>query len=400
MSIASRVRRIYERRPYPPPSLRADESHWTLPALEWISAMRGKLAPIDPERVLVAGCGVGTEAFVIARKFPHAQIVGVDFSERSIATARKLQRNEKGGDRVRFDVADLASPRLPEIAGSRFDFISCHGVLSYIPDTAAVLRNFARCLARDGILMLGVNGAAHPSGRWRPLFSGFGLDPDEFREGSGVRDVLRVFESLTMYPAIAIADKDAGYLAGDIFGPLNRSLSLTEWTILCEEAGLHLLSTYHTFFATRALMNRDLISAVIPRSRAEVAVLVDALQPTSFHQIILSRRPPAPAPWMDASKLLRCRPMRTRLYSIRWPPRGRGLSHGLASVTLRSRSTKTSVSLRIPRWEVEILRRIDGERSLRELLRTVRAKVPAKGLREAMYLLYQLGAVNLLPRDT
>lgn len=399
MGIANRVRRIYERHPYPPPSLRGTAARWSLPSLEWINALREKPTPMAPARILVAGCGVGTEAFAYALRFVEAEVVGVDFSERSIAAAKRLQRTAEGGQRVRFEVADIASPRLVEITGDRFDLVSCHGVLSYVPETVSALRNFARCLSPGGVLILGVNGAAHPSLRMRGALPGFGIDADEFREGGRVREVLRVFDSLSTYPPVSMAEREAGYLAGDLFGPLNRSLSLAEWNGFCREAGLNLLGTYQAYFVTRALLNRDLHSALIPRSRAELSELADALEPASFHQIVLSRRAPMKTPWTDARKLLRRRPILTKLHKIRWPRKG-GSWRSLHRLTLKSPSTNTKVSLRVPRWEVEILRKSDGERSLREILDPIRPAVSAKSLREAMYLLYQLGVVNLLPEKS
>jgi SAM-dependent methyltransferase len=396
MGIASRVRRIYERRPYPPPSLRGTAGAWSLPSLEWINAIRERPRPIAPARILVAGCGVGMEAFAFAQRFRDAEVVGVDFSKRSISTAKRLKRTTDGGERVRFVVADISSPRLASIAGDRFDLIHCHGVLSYVPATLAVLCNFKRCMTPDGALVLGVNGAAHPSLRMREVLPGFGIDADEFREAERVRNVLRVFDSLSSYPPVSMAEREAAYLAGDLFGPLNRSLSLAAWNGFCRDAGLHLLGTFHAYFVTRALLNRDLHAAVLPRSRAELSELADALQPASFHQIVLSRRRPMKTPWMDARKLLRRRPMLTKLHKIRWPRKG-GPWHRLHSLTLESPSTNTKVTLRVPRWEVEILKKGDGVRSLREILDPVRPPVSAKSLREAMYLLYQLGVLNLLP---
>lgn len=395
MKIGTRVRKIYERHPYPPPSLREERAVWPLPAMEWINALWERKPENTPARILVAGCGVGTEAFAIAQRFPEADVVGVDFSPRSIATAKRLRRRTKGGERVSFEVADLADSGLTRITGDHFDLISCHGVLSYIPETVPVLRNLARCLTPAGILILGVNGASHPSARWRPLLAGFGIDTDEFREGTRVRDVIRVCESLTAYPPIPMAHRDAGYLAGDLFGPLNRALPLAEWTAFCREVGLHLRGSYHAYFAIRTLLNHDLHSLLMPRSRAEVGELVDEVQPTSFHQLVLSRRRPAAIPWSDGREMLRRRPFLTSLHSIRWPRRG-GSWHTLRDLTLESPATHTLVTLRIPQWEVEILRESDGERSLGEILRGVTPRVPAKPLSEAMYLLYQLGVVNLL----
>ena len=396
MTVASRVRKIYERRPYPPPSSRETSSSWALAATPWLQAVSETADPAPPRRILIAGCGVGTEAFAFARRFPDARVVGVDFSPRSIETANRIARRSGAGEHVSFDVADLASPALPEIAGRKFDLISCHGVLSYIPDPVAVFRNFKRCLAPGGQVVLGVNGAAHPSAPWRPLLPRFGVDPGEFREGSRTRELLRVFDSLTRYPPVPLADMPAGYLAGDMFGPLKRAVPLAEWIRFGSDAGLHLVATFNAYFAMRALLNGDLHRALMPRSRADIARLVDEIEPASFHQIVLSRRAPHRIEWNDGRKLRGLRPHLTPLYTIRWP-RGRGSWHDLQRVVLESRTTLTKVTLEVPRWEVSILRSADGERSLREILKTVRPAVPPRALSQSMYLLYQFAAINLLP---
>jgi len=392
MRVANRVRRIYERRPYPPPKLRGARP--PLPPIEWINAISEKSASDFPARILVAGCGVGTEAFGLARWFPEAEVVGVDFSPRSIATARKLRRKADGGERVRFEVADITAPGLGKVAGSGFDLVSCHGVLSYVAEPVLALRNLAARLKPGGLLVLGVNGAAHPSARWRRELSGFGISPEEFRESRRLREVLRAFESLSNSP-LRMAEREAGYLAGDLFGPLNHALTLEAWSDMLRQSGLQLLGSYDAFFAIRPLLNRDLHSPLIPRSRADVAELVDSLHPATFHQLVLSRRRPVKIPWSNGRKLMRLRPALTGLYRIRWPGRS-GSWHGLRSVRLESEATGTKVNLRVPRWEVELLRGSDGERSLGDLLRAVKPSVSTESFREAMFLLYHLGLINLL----
>lgn len=394
LSVGDRVRRIYELRPYPPASLREEGLDWALPPVDWLRSV-WSLPANGPARILVAGCGVGTEAFGFARRFPSAEVVGVDFSPRSIATARRLRRSIPGGNRVTFEIADLADPRLIILAGGRFDVVSCHGVLSYVTKPASVLRNLFRCLTPFGALILGVNGAKHASLAFRLLLSDFGIDPEEFRESKKLRDVLSLFDTLTGYQP-PVAKRVAGYLSGDLFGPLNVALPLLEWNNLCRQRGFHLLGSYQAHFAVRSTLNADLLHLLMPRSRAQVAELLDALQPESFHRLVFSRRPPAEPPWLHGKRLLRWLPILTPLYSIHFPEGG-GPWHHLREVTLKSSSINTKVKLRVPQWEVEILRGSNGKRSLRELLDRVKPGVPAKSLGEAMYLLYQLGAVNLLP---
>lgn len=281
MNIQSRVRRIYERRPYPSPEMRKKGVRWSLPPLEWIVAVSDPERP-PVRRILVAGCGVGSEAFAFARRFPAAEVVGVDFSPRSIETARRLQRRLPGRDRIRFEVADLTDSRLPEITGGEFDLVSCHGVLSYIPDPVVSLRNFVKAMSKWGTLVLGVNGAMHPSLRFRRSLPLFGIDPDEFRDTKRSREVLAFHDSIMVCPPVQLADQTAAYIASDIFGPLNHSLSLREWSRMCREAGLHLRSNFYADIPLRAILNRGQQRLLMPRPRAEVSELFDVIQPGSF----------------------------------------------------------------------------------------------------------------------
>lgn len=397
MSIERSVREIFERRPYPPPAWRA-KSSWSLPALEWIDALRETPRPLEPSRILVAGCGVGVEAFMLAKRFPKAQLVAVDFSERSIDIARKMLRTARLNGRLRFDVADLTSPDLAGATGDGFDLVTCHGVLSYVPDLRAVFRNFARLLSPDGLLLLGVNGQAHPSVRFRRMLPAFGIEPEKFEDGDHVRDVLRIFDSLIEYPPLPMADRPAGYLAGDIFGPLNHSLPVSEWCAMLDAAQLHLLGSYNAFFMARSLFNHDLHPHLMPRSRREMSELADDMQPSSFHQLVVSRRPQVAVPWLEPRRLFDWRPLRTRAYRFRWP-RSRTASQNLRSVEMKSPPLRTKVELSIPQWEVDVLRAADGKRTFRELLAGVKPRVAPKDLAEAMYLLYQLMAVNVLPPE-
>jgi len=394
MSILSRVRKIYERRPYPPPARRGEIMKWPLPSMEWMSAVAGRATTLNPARVFVAGCGVGTEAFALAQRLKDAEVVAVDFSERSIEVARKTQKGVPGGDRIRFEVADLTSASLTRTVGDHFDFISCNGVLSYIPDTEGVARNLARCLGRDGILIAGVNGVAHPSRRWRPILRSYGFDDQEFRDGRPMRDVLRLCDSLSLYPPIQIAEESAEYLASDIFGPINQALPLAEWAGRFGDAGLHMVGQFHAFFAVRGPINRALHAVLMPRSRAEVAVLIDVVQPASFHRLVLSRRRPKRIPWNDSTGLLRSRPAVTPLYKPKWPVR-RGKWTSLRALSLKSDVTATAIDLNVPEWEIEILRRADGIRTVRDILDGVTPRPAARDLRESLYLLYLLGVINL-----
>ena len=65
-------------------------------------------------------------------------------------------------------------PVLVDLTGGDLDFITCHGVLSYVARPDRILEQFARCLSEDGAPYLGVNSETHHSRRWRDVLPSFG----------------------------------------------------------------------------------------------------------------------------------------------------------------------------------------------------------------------------------
>ena len=361
--------------------------------MKWIDAIWQPAQPI-PRRIFVAGCGTGLEAFALCRRFPSAQIVAVDFCARSIAVARKLQRKAPQFRQIQFAEGDLTSPKLVKTTGRDFDFISCHGVLSYIPQPERVLQNFAHFLHPHGVLYLGVNGLAHFSSSWRSALPGFGFDVMGFEDGRRLRRVLKLFEAVAEYPVGCIANKNAAYLASDLFGPLIRNLSLSDWIGLCSRSALNFLSSYPAQRALRLVLNNDAGPLLLPRSRAEACELVEILRPSGFHALLFSPRPVENPPWEKARELLRWRVLRTELYGS-YSVKRRGPWRALRTVKLKSASINSLVELRAPEWQLEILRQSDGKRSLGEILTRIPIAIASKALCASLYLLYQLAVINL-----
>jgi SAM-dependent methyltransferase len=73
------------------------------------AALERALSAIEtpPMRVLDLGTGTGAAAFIVAHRFPEAEVVGVDIAEGMLAQARSDTPPELAG-RVRFDAADGA----------------------------------------------------------------------------------------------------------------------------------------------------------------------------------------------------------------------------------------------------------------------------------------------------
>lgn len=109
-----------------------------------------------PVRVLELGCGVGTNLLSIASIDPRCDGVGVDGSATQIRIAQ--QRSERLGlTRLRWLTADLRD--LDAHALGQFDFIVCHGVLSWVGVDVqqALLRTIATHLAPFGTALVSFN---------------------------------------------------------------------------------------------------------------------------------------------------------------------------------------------------------------------------------------------------
>ena len=70
-----------------------------------------------PRRVLDLGTGTGKAARVVAKRFPDAEVVGVDLAPEMVEEARRLLPGELAG-RVRFEVADGVESALSGTASS------------------------------------------------------------------------------------------------------------------------------------------------------------------------------------------------------------------------------------------------------------------------------------------
>ena len=115
----------------------------------WIGALDGvadKLAAGGS--VADIGCGHGASAVVLAEAFPNARIVGFDFHEPSIETAR-LRADEAGvSDRVSFEVADAKGYE------GTYDVICFFDCLHDMGDPVGNAAYAREHLAADGTVLL------------------------------------------------------------------------------------------------------------------------------------------------------------------------------------------------------------------------------------------------------
>ena len=99
--------------------------------------------PLDmPARVVDLGCGAGNVTAILARRFPAADVVGVDASAAMLAKARAAAPN------CRFVAADMAAWR-PDAPP---DLIFSNAALHWVGDHPRLLTRLAGELAPGGVL--------------------------------------------------------------------------------------------------------------------------------------------------------------------------------------------------------------------------------------------------------
>jgi ubiquinone/menaquinone biosynthesis C-methylase UbiE len=113
--------------------------------------------PGQPRRIMDAGCGTGNMTIELARRFPDAEIVGIDFSENSLTRAKMLAQ-DLNIKNVEFRYHDLTEGFPFEERERMYNFVVCIGCLHHTPDPRLCLRQLRTILAKDGLLMVVVYG--------------------------------------------------------------------------------------------------------------------------------------------------------------------------------------------------------------------------------------------------
>ncbi len=115
------------------------------------------IARIDataPSTVADLGCGPGELTADLARRWPQAEVVGVDNSPQMIEVADRLLAASATGDgelaRLRFDLLDVTAwvPARP------VDVIVSNATIQWLPDHESVLVRWVEYLADDGWLAI------------------------------------------------------------------------------------------------------------------------------------------------------------------------------------------------------------------------------------------------------
>jgi trans-aconitate 2-methyltransferase len=149
----------------------------------------GRVGAEAPGAVADLGCGPGTLTAALARRWPQAQVRGIDSSAEMIEAARALP---DAGGRLSFALGDVTDWK-PD---GRVDVIVSNAVLQWVPDHLDVVTRWAGLLPTGGWLAFQlpgnfdqpshrVLGELAGSDRWRPLLADVRLnrqatDPAEY----------------------------------------------------------------------------------------------------------------------------------------------------------------------------------------------------------------------------
>ena len=146
-AVTQTVANQYVRWPYPVWSRLTAPQATTVPReVEKLDGGRSSDLPVEAD-VLVAGCGTGYEAALLARRFPDARVTAIDVSQVSLDYA---VRRCAGLD-VDFRLLDLhEAARL----GRRFDLIACSGVLHHLPNPEAGWAKLVEVLKPGGVMQV------------------------------------------------------------------------------------------------------------------------------------------------------------------------------------------------------------------------------------------------------
>jgi ubiquinone/menaquinone biosynthesis C-methylase UbiE len=95
------------------------------------------LAAVEPApaSALDLGTGTGQGAFAIARRFPDAQVVGVDLADAMLAEARRKTPAELA-EHVRFENGDASALPFPDAS---FDLVAHANMIPFFDELARVL---------------------------------------------------------------------------------------------------------------------------------------------------------------------------------------------------------------------------------------------------------------------
>jgi len=369
------VRDFYETHPYPKP-LRNLDRHRELyrnpdrrraqTLLLWPSE---KLRP--NRKILVAGCGTSQGALYALRE-PDAHVTAIDISEISLRHTRELQHQY--GLR-NLELHRLAIEEVGEL-GRVFDQIVCTGVLHHLPDPELGLRALRDILTPNGAIHVMVYARYGRAGIYMMQeycrLLGIGATEGDLRE------LGTTIESLSSEHPIAGVSrkaKDFTYpeaLADALLHPKDRAYTVPEVYAWLERCGLSFGRWYEQApylpqcgAIARLPHAARLVSLTLPLQHAAVELLRGTMTRHKFIAYRDDRKGQNQPVTFDGDAWRGWVPLRLP-WSLSIQDR---LPLGSAAVLINRAHTYPDLALTIDAAQQRIFSKIDGNRSIDEILR-------------------------------
>ncbi|MFN0026991.1 MAG: methyltransferase domain-containing protein [Acidimicrobiales bacterium] len=237
------------------------EDHRTRPFLDLLA----RIPIVDAALVADLGCGPGHLAPALARRFPAAQLIGVDSSPGMIAAARQALTGESAAraqgsdlrDRLRFEVADARTWQPP----APLDVLISNATLHWIEGHVDLMGHWLTLVRPGGVLAFGVpanfNAPSHRSirellgaTRWQDRIDPSVMEsisvesPPRYLEALlGLGATVDVWES-TYYQVLTGEDPVLQWLRGTALRPVLAALDPDEVPVFEAELAEKLRAAY------------------------------------------------------------------------------------------------------------------------------------------------------------
>jgi predicted O-methyltransferase YrrM len=279
------------------------------------------LAPpaADHARVLEFGCAAGGNIIPLAARFPAANFLGIDLSQRHIADGQ-ARIAALGLANVRLQQADLTTLGF---GGEQFDYVICHGVFSWVPEAAqdAIFRLCQEVLAPGGMATISYNVLPgwHLRAAIRDLCTRYaGKDGSPQRRVARARAALEQIAAATdqtepygllmQTEARRLKGVPAAYILGEFLAPDNAPCYVQDFIERAAANKLDYLCEADLFAAVPPGLDasiRGRVTGFSGTSRSAAEQDIDFLTGRLFRRSVLVRSRPAgaDAPMPDPNRL-------------------------------------------------------------------------------------------------
>lgn len=367
------VRQHYESYPYPrrDPAEEADRLIIGSPShLAEIDhyLFRGASDLSRPFRALVAGGGTGDATIMLAQQLadaggPH-EVIYLDLSANACQVA-EARATARGLDNIAFLTAGILD--IPNLGLQPFDYIDCCGVLHHLPDPLAGLRALRSVLKEDGGMglmfygALGRRGVYETQSMLKRIAGDLPLE-DRVDAARHLLDNLPATNWLKRNPFLGDHKRSDAELADLLLHPQDRPFQVEEITDLVTAADLRVVTFVEAIRYEPDTYLRDpyLIKSVSALSPVDRAAFAEELAGNiKAHVLYVTARQEPSEAVPDAPHLIPY----LKAYD------GKALARACQrNLTLKVDFDGLPLTFALPRLAPLILERIDGEKSLGDIL--------------------------------